>query len=607
MEKVSRNEKIKELLKSGIYKQEELDLLQDAILDDLYLKHLVTSGKISKEECGKPWVTFYKDRPQQFLNTEKSLYQNYVEANKDNQNGVAVYDSNNDRIIKHDELKQLVDAFANGLKEYGIGEDSRAGVLISGSYEEPICLLSPNKNGSLVKYLDFLKGPGSIKKDIEKSNINVLFMDEMFLPLEPMINDRKVPVVVLNATKDYSRTKYIPFEKVLAIGASRPQANAVEKPSNAPSLIINSSGTTGIPKPIVHSNKTVNSATQKLLFTNYPMDRNSFVFKSIPSHVGLGSLTTLYSSLISGTGIILSRSNSAEQAFGYTIATLKGFRDFLKRHGLNEESVLLMYTSPMFFRAVLGAMDYFDDLSFLGALLGAGSKMSKEELEYMDGVYKSKNCSVPICNGYGQNECAGAVALNDNIHDVRGSAGYPVIGTDVKIVDIDSLKELPPYTEGRILEKTDSEFLYYEGMENETHKVKINMPDGSEWFDSKDLGYFDENGHIFVTGRASRVLIRSDFKISMDMIENKIKSNPAVQDCAIIAQRTNGIDEEPIAYIILNDGFKNVTSEQLVSQIQNSDSKLSEYEMPIEFHLVDNLPYLSSGKIDYQKILVKKK
>jgi len=603
MKNISREEKIKELMKSGIYKVEELSLLQDAILDDLYLKHMITSGKISKNDCKKPWVTYYKDRPHKFIDTNKSLYQNYVSANEDNMSGVAVYDSNNDRVIKHDELKQLIDAFSRGLLEYGIDNNTRVGVLILGSYEEPICLLSPNKNGALIKYLDFLKGPGSIKEDIEKSKLNILFMDELLLPLEPIVNEKKIPVVVLNASKDYSNTQYLSFDRVLKEGASKPLNESYNTLSNEPSLIINSSGTTGIPKPIVHSNKTVNSSAQKKLFIDFPMNRENFVFKSIPSHIGFGLINTMYSSLVSGTGIILNHSDTPDQAFAYTIDLLKNYNSFLKNHNFNENAKLLLYTSPMFYRVIFDKIKLFDDLSFMGGLLGAGSKMSKEELNEMKKMLLEKNCNLNICNGYGQNELAGPVTCNDNSYNINGSAGYPVIGTDIKIVNIDSLEEMSPFKEGRILEKSDSEFLYYEGMEDETHRVKITMPDGSEWFDSKDLGYFDENGFVFVTGRSSRVLIRSDFKLSMDMIENKIKSNPAVKECAIITQNTNGVDEDPIAYVILNDEYKNIGIEKLIDEIQNSNAKLSDVEMPIAFNIVEELPYLSSGKIDYQKVL----
>ena len=607
MKNITREEKINELMKSGKYKLEELNLLQDAILGDLYLKHLIETGKIKKEDVNKPWVTYYKDRPYKFINVENSLYQNYVDANKDNQDGVAVYYSNNDRIIKHDELQDMIDAFSRGLLEYGIDNNARVGVMILGSFEEPICLLSPNKNGALLKYIDFLKGPGSIKEDIEKSKLNILFMDELLLPLEPIINDNNIPVVVLNATKDYSNTKYLSFDKVLSEGASKPLNDSYNTSCDDPSLIINSSGTTGIPKPIVHSNKTVNSATQKLFFTDYPMTRDNFILKNIPSHIGLGSFTTLYSSLLSGTKIILNRTENPEQAFEYMIGLLMNYKDFLKSHDFNENDKLLMFTSPMFYRVIMQAIDGMDDLSFCGAMLGAGSKMSKEELNFMKQKLLEKKCKMSICNGYGQNESAGAIALNDNSHNAFGSAGYPVIGTDIKVVELDSYNEVPPFTEGRILEKTDSEFLHYEGMENETHRVKITLDDGSEWFDSKDLGYFDDKGFIFITGRTTRVLIRSDFKLSMDMIESKIKHSPFVEECAIITQKTNGIDEDPIAYVILKDEFKNVSKEELIDSIQNSETKLSEFEMPIEFNMVDELPYLASGKIDYQKILSKRK
>ena len=602
METVSREEKTKILLGTGLYRKEELDLLQDAILDDLYLKYMIKTGKLPIEECKKPWITYYKDRPHKFLDTDKTLYQNYVIANEDNKNGIAVYDSNTDRIIKHDELKQLIDSFARGLLEYGIDKDSRVGIVVLGSYEEPMCLLSPNKNGSLIKYLDFMKGPGSMKHDIEISNLDILLIDEQMPALEPIINEKKLPVIVLNATKDYSNTKYLSFEKVLSLGASKPSKDAYEKPVNEPALIINSSGTTGVPKPIVHSNKTIISSVQKKLFIDFPMERGNYVFKAIPSHIGFGLINTMYSSLVSGTGVIL-KYFVPEAMFDYTVNLLANYKNFLKKYNLDEKSLLLIYTSPMFYRFVFDHVDQIEDLSFLGALLGAGSGMTKEELEVMKKKLLDRNSKINVCNGYGQNEFAGPVTCNDNSHNVNGSAGYPVIGTDVKVVDLDSLEEMPPFKEGRILEKAESEFLYYEGMEDETHRVKITMPDGSVWFDTKDQGYFDDNGFVYVTGRASRVLIRQDLKISIEAIENKIKSHPAVKECAIVTQKTNGIDEDPIAYIILSDDFKGMNSAQLVYWIQTSNSKLSEFEMPIEFNIVDNLPYLGSGKVDYQKVL----
>ena len=599
MTNVSRQEKTQILLSTGLYKKEELDLLQDSILDDLYLKYLIVNGKVKKEDVSKPWVTNYQDRPHKFLNVNQSLYQNYVEANEDNQQGVAIYDINHDRIIKHNELLQLIDAFSNGLQELGIGEDSKVSIIINGSYEEPMCLLSPNKNKSLVRYIDFTKNPTDVLHDIEMFEPDLLIMDEMFLPMEPFANVKKKPVIVLNSKMKCNNSNYILFEDMLKLGASRQTNESNESISSKPSVIINSSGTTGLSKPIVHSNQTINSVTQKLFFSDYPMKRGNFAFKSIPSHIGLGLMTTLYANLISGTGIMLSNVESPEQSIEEAIKCLASFKQFLQSHNFDKNSQLLEFFAPMYVRIIEQNHMAFNDLSYVGGILSGGSKMTEEELKRQTTLFRKKGLKVPICNGYGQNEFAGAVALNDNTSNVNGSAGYPVIGTEIKVIDMNTKKELEPFKEGRIIEKGDSKFLEYFNMPQETENAKI-IFNGEEWFDTKDLGYFDNNGHVFITGRVSRVIIRYDVKISMDKIENKIKNNKYVKNCAIVGLEYND-EEVPYAFVELNDGVI-LSNEELIEIIQNSDGKLNHLEMPIAFRIIEHLPLLSNSKIDYKTL-----
>ena len=601
MENISRSEKINILLSKGIYTREELDLLQDSILNDLYLKHLVDTGVITKEESGKPWIQYYQDRPHKFLNTNASLYKNYVEANKDNPYGRAIYSADNDRIIKSNELIHLIDCFANGLLEIGINSESRAGVIALGSYEEPVCLLAPNKNGTLIKYLDYIKGPASMRADVEKSNIDILIMDEVFLQVENIINPKNVPVIVLNPTRNYDNTKYLTFDKVLNIGASSVTKQVTGIDNYAPSLIINSSGTTGVPKPIVHSNYTVNSSAQKKLFIDLPMTRNNAVFKVIPSHIAYGLINTMYSSLISGTTIILNHITEPNPDFKYTIELLRVFKQLTKKHIFSEDAQLMYFASPMFYRVIYDNIDLFDDLSFCGAFLAAGSKMTKEEIITLSQKFSEKNMNLTICNGYGQNELAGPVACNDISHNAPGSGGYPVIGTDVKVIDLDTLEEVPAGVEGRIIEKSDSEFLYYEGMETETKKSKIILPNGEEYFDTKDIGFFDENGFIYISGRASRVIIRNDLKLSMDSIEEKLKKQPAIKNCILITRKTKGSDDEHVAIIELKPEYEDVSREEIINAIKTGPNKLSPEEVPVDFRFVDEIPFLSNGKPNYQQ------
>lgn len=596
MKSASRNEKIKELLKSGKYKLEELNLLQDPILDDLYLKYLIETGRLKKEDVNNPWVVNYNDNRPLFLDTNKSLYQNYMTNNKNNLKSVAVYDFDNDRLLLHEEVQYLIDVFASGLYQLGVSHKSKVGVIANGCYEEPMCLFSPSKLGACVKFLDYFKGPIPIKKDVENSEIKVLFIDEMFISMEPLINEKQLPVIVLNATKKYKR--YLTFDDVIKMGLSK-SVKTVEMGPTESAIEINSSGTTGDPKPIVHTNMSANASAQKLILSGFPLEKGIITLKAIPSQIGLGSLTTLYTNLVSGAGIILIRPETKIDAFKSTVGVIQEYKKILSKYGISDESLLMIFASPMFIRSIYGDIDNIDDMSFIGGILAAGSKMSKTELENINEAFKSKGCKVPVNNGYGQNEQGGAVTLNTPQYDKPGSAGYPVIGTSIVIIDPENNKIIEDNEhEGKILVISGSQFKCYDGLDEETEKSKIVLSDGRVCFDTRDYGYRDSDGFIWITGRESRVITRSDFKIALDTIQDKLYGLGIFQELAVVSRFSQDeTDEEPILFCELKD--KNLSLEDITPLIE---SVLGPYERPTITKIVDKIPSLTSGKVDLKKV-----
>ena len=95
-----------------------------------------------------------------------------------------------------------------------------------------------------------------------------------------------------------------------------------------------------------------------------------------------------------------------------------------------------------------------------------------------------------------------------------------------------------------IIERSSSSFNNYDNMPEETRKAFITMPNGEIWFNSNDLGYMNEKGFIFITGRTNRIVIKNDFKISLDDIELKINKLPFIKDCATIISSSGGSMEE---------------------------------------------------------------
>ncbi len=239
-------------------------------------------------------------------------------------------------------------------------------------------------------------------------------------------------------------------------------------------------------------------------------------------------------------------------------------------------------------------------------MLAGGSAMSQEELEILDATFASKGCTVPVCVGYGQNEMAGGVTMNENGANKRGSAGRCMAYTMLKIVDMNTGAPVPNNTVGKILERSESLFIGYENKPEQTKESFVTDENGDEWFDTKDIGYIDDDGFLFFVGRTSRTIIRLDVKASLDKIESKITMSKYVKEVGVIALKSVPYDT-PIAFVTLNDEYvgDDITPDAILNEIQSSRNPLNDPEMVEKLYIVESLPYLSSGKIDYRTLQAK--
>ena len=361
--------------------------------------------------------------------------------------------------------------------------------------------------------------------------------------------------------------------------------------------IINSSGTTGTPKPIALTNAAIEAAAAKVLRTDL-LSKDSVVLKVIPVQVGLGLITTLYTSLINGNTVILDRGESGKALPANTIRLVREFPLIRSRYGLGEGARLAVFASPLFIRSIF-LSDDVQDMSFFESILAAGSKMSEKELVELTEIGRQKGCSVKICNGYGQNELAGAAALNENCANEFGSAGRPAYNTIIRVVDSDTLECKAPGEKGLIIEQSDSMFTEYDGMPEETREAFITLPDGSVWFNTHDIGYISESGFVYITGRTTRVAVRFEFKLPVDDIEAKVRENPVVRNAALIVTDFSGSFEKIAAFVTLEDLHGESESEEQVLETVNAGNLLNWNEKIDEVVIVDTIPMMASGKPDY--------
>ena len=541
----------------------------------------------------KVWLDRYAKRPNANFNLHETLYKTYAAVARKNPNDIAVIVDDTGEKFTHKELLELVDSISDGFHDLGIGNGSKVGIILNGFVEDVATPLALNKIGAIGKYIDFMKSVPAIKHSIDENPLDALVIDECFLPLEQAVNNRNIMTIVGNTTKVYNDGHYKTYPRKMWTG-KREHINAADYVMDKPAIIISSSGTTGEPKPIVHSDYTINASAQKMLYTDFPLTRGNVVLKMIPSQVGLGLIMALYAGLISEETVVIFSCWATDNLIGKLVNLTKNFRIFTSKYGLSDKCKLNILTAPLFVRGLMRSPEV-TDFSVLGCIMGAGSKMSKEELDEMSKVGKEKGLECPICNAYGQNELAGGpVTVNSNHHNVNGSAGFPTFGTDIIIVNPETHEILGNNTVGLILESSNSEFLYYDGLPEQTKNAWIILPDGKRWFNTYDLGYMDDEGFLYITGRISRVVIKEDHKISLEEVEEKIRNFPSVKDCAAIITEQGGSVENFAMFIVSE-------SHDVIEMIATSNS-LHEYEMPSKFISVKELPYLRQGKVDYQRL-----
>ena len=574
-----------------------INLVADELIrDDLYRASFYDE---KNPRLGPPTGNLYIDKPwtKHFLNMGPKrdfdvfspLYRNFCIACKDIETEEVLYFQGDKRFTNKD-LKEMSLNTAAGLQT--LVEKPRIAMFVNNTIEEPISLLATSICSGVLHPVDITKTPFDMKKSVDDFAPNIIVIDEKMMPLLPIINEKNIKVIVANTTREFDNENIFSMNEIMERGKKNGFKKINRYDPFAPFLVITSSGTTGRPKPIVHSSYSVNQAALKVLFTDYSLDRKNVMMKVIPAHIGLGIITTLYSCLISGTKLAFVEGMGPEDSVRKCLEFVKDYRNFRDRNNLNEDSKLLMFAAPMFYRAILSQIDDFDDLSYMGCMLAAGSKMTKKELDAIAIEFKKKGIDIPVSIGYGSNENAGAVTLNSNSYNENGSAGFPIIGTDVLVVDDNNNPVINK--EGRVIVKSGSQFLYYLGNEEATKKTKVDIF-GDTWVEMNDIGIMTDKGFLYIVGRLTRVITKNDCKISIDTVEGKIMNHPIINECGIVTLENNSNDIS-YAFVTANDVFDYMS---LLNEINKS---LSDLERPDYVIALDEMPHLNSGKIDYIKL-----
>ena len=172
------------------------------------------------------------------------------------------------------------------------------------------------------------------------------------------------------------------------------------------------------------------------------------------------------------------------------------------------------------------------------------------------------------------------------------AAGRPVWCVDLRIVDDDN----KPVKVGEVGEIICQSPLATHGYYKNPEATNASFRDG--WFHTGDLGYFDEEGYLFVAGRKKDMVKSGGISIYPLEIESVLYSHPEVLEAAVIGVPDSQWGEALTAVIVLKDGAS-VSAEALQQFCKN---RLSSYKVPKSVLFVQSLPHTEVGKVNKVKV-----
>ncbi len=362
-----------------------------------------------------------------------------------------------------------------------------------------------------------------------------------------------------------------------SIAAAHATASLAAKDVEQLAVILYSSGTTGSPKGCMHTHRSMMASTNSVAHW-MGMQSETVVLAALPFfHItGMQNMmnTPIY---VGGTLVLLQRWNRDAAA------------ELIARCKVTHWN--MMPTMLIDFLASPHLNTY--DLRSLRRLGGGGAGMPQAVGERIKALI-----GLDFLEGYGLSEGMPFTG-NPAAHFKRQCLGVPLFNTDVRILEPDSLRELPQGEVGEIVVCSDKTFKGYWSNEAATRDAFVDLH-GSRFFRTGDLGYMDGEGYFFIVDRLKRMVNAAGYKVWPAEVEALLHEHPDVREACVIAASDSYRGETVKAVIVLHEAARGRVSAADV--IEWSKAKMAAYKYPRMVEFVEELPKLATGKIAWRQL-----
>ncbi len=560
----------------------------------------------------KPWLKYYTEDDLKIEVPKCTIYQNIYEQNKNYPNDIAINYYGNK--MSYAKLFSKTESCAKSLRQIGIKRGDCVTLCTAGVPEAIYVVLACSRIGAIANFINPMFTTEQMIDRINDTEAEWIFiLDEMYSYIEKALPNTCIgKVVIIPATNSvqpiaakalYLKSKarkilsdrkrgkqeYLSWKEFINLG--KEYAGIIDRKyePDTPTVMVYSSGTTGASKGILLTNDGINATIANYYTSSMKFDRNDIFLAMVPVWFSTGIVYTVFMPLVIGFEVAL------EPIFSKEV-----FAKDLEKY---QPSMSLVATSLWIYASRDEKLKSCS-LSNMKYPITGGDKVLPNDDERIGTFLREHGCKKKLYKGYGMCELGSEITGTTDApyyRDKLGGCGYPILNVVVSAFDMKTDKELKYCERGEIRVCSPARMKgYYKNPEATAEFFKTDK-NGNVWGCTGDIGYVDEDGEVFICGRATdAATLKTGERIYLFDIEDVIFEDENVVQCKVVDIDTPD-GTELAAHIVFREDADN--SDQALSRIHELlAAKLPASQVPRYYKSRASMPVHSNGKRDVEAL-----
>ena len=563
-----------------------------------------------KNTVKRPWLKLYDGFPADFEVPDLTIYEKLSSVAKSHPNLTAL--AYLGKTFTFTALMQEIDRCAAAFEANGISKGDNVMLSMPNIPNTIIMLYALNKIGVRVAMTHPLSSAAELKHYLSESGSRwAVTVDMFYNRFEQILEETDIERLMITHISDYlTAPKKVGFfatkrRKIQPVPKDDPRlldwkpfmksagsdSDFADKEyvrqinSDEGSVVLFSGGTTSMPKGIELSSKNFNALAISMGFIT-GLSPGESVLAILPVFHGFGLGLCIHTTMCAGASPIL----------------VPEFSTKVYIDNLIKNKPTYIAGVPTLFQALMKDPKFkkvrFDKLK--NAYSG-GDSLPPEMKVRFDEVIKELGGSVELLEGYGLTECVTACIVSPAHNYRQNSIGVPIPGMLAKVIDPDTMEELPYDEEGEICVAGPTIMNGYIGDPVATEQALKKHADGHLWLHSGDIGSMDSDGYLYFKNRIKRIIKVSGVSVYPMQVEQVLEKHDAVWRACVIGTPDDYQISSVKAFVVLNEGFVDdeKTRKDLIAHCKKH---LIKWAVPRSIDFRPDLPTTLVGKIAYTEL-----